>query len=299
MVPIAYLGLVVIWSTVPLAIKWSLDGPQYLFGVSARFAIAALVLLAALRLTGRPWPRHATALKVYALATLNFYSFIGSYYAALRIPSGWIGVTWGAAPLLTAVLAAWWLGERSLTPRKVSGLLLGLAGFVVMFGTAAEFGPGAVLGLAANLTTVAVSTASTVWIKRIGAHIPALATTASGVTGAALAYGLTWALFDGTVPERFDPRMAHAIVYAALAGTAVVYMCFYYVLRHVSATRIALASMVTPALALYVGHVGDGEPIGPRVWIGTAMIMLALVLHEMVPRRAPARMAEPDLPRTD
>ena len=42
-VPAAYLGIILIWSTTPLAVKWSGEGPGYLFGVTARMVIGALL----------------------------------------------------------------------------------------------------------------------------------------------------------------------------------------------------------------------------------------------------------------
>ena len=44
-IPAAYLGIILIWSTTPLAVKWSGEGPGYLFGVSARMAIGTLLCL--------------------------------------------------------------------------------------------------------------------------------------------------------------------------------------------------------------------------------------------------------------
>lgn len=52
-VPAAYLGVVLIWGTTPLAIKWSGEGVGYLFGVTGRMVIGvvlALVLVYLMRL---------------------------------------------------------------------------------------------------------------------------------------------------------------------------------------------------------------------------------------------------------
>ncbi|MSQ67194.1 MAG: hypothetical protein EXR83_03220 [Gammaproteobacteria bacterium] len=38
----AYLAMVLIWCTTPLAIKWSGEGPGYLFAATARMTIGAL-----------------------------------------------------------------------------------------------------------------------------------------------------------------------------------------------------------------------------------------------------------------
>ncbi|HLF97561.1 MAG TPA: EamA family transporter, partial [Methylococcaceae bacterium] len=40
-VPLAYIGVILLWATTPLAIKWSGEGPGFLFGVTGRMAIGA------------------------------------------------------------------------------------------------------------------------------------------------------------------------------------------------------------------------------------------------------------------
>ncbi|HID49904.1 MAG TPA: EamA family transporter, partial [Chromatiales bacterium] len=44
-VPAAYVGIIIVWSTTPLAIKWSGEGAGFLFGVSARMLLGAVVCL--------------------------------------------------------------------------------------------------------------------------------------------------------------------------------------------------------------------------------------------------------------
>jgi drug/metabolite transporter (DMT)-like permease len=46
-VPAAYLGVVLIWSTTPLAVKWSGEGPGFLFGALGRMGLATLLCLVA------------------------------------------------------------------------------------------------------------------------------------------------------------------------------------------------------------------------------------------------------------
>ncbi|MET0109749.1 MAG: hypothetical protein ABW084_12685 [Candidatus Thiodiazotropha sp.] len=53
-VPAAYLGIVLIWGTTPLAIKWSGEGVGYLFGVTGRMVIGVILALLVLRMIGQP-----------------------------------------------------------------------------------------------------------------------------------------------------------------------------------------------------------------------------------------------------
>jgi drug/metabolite transporter (DMT)-like permease len=44
-VPMAYIGVIMIWSTTPLAIAWSSEDVGFVFGVTSRMIIGALLVL--------------------------------------------------------------------------------------------------------------------------------------------------------------------------------------------------------------------------------------------------------------
>ena len=134
----AYLGMVIIWSTVPLTVKWSLDGASFIFVATTRVVIGALCILPLVALTRTRLPMERTALKAYGFSAINFLGMLGMYWGAQYIPSGWIGVTIATMPLTTATMAAIWLGERSLTPIKLAGLATGFAGVLLVFATAID-----------------------------------------------------------------------------------------------------------------------------------------------------------------
>ena len=48
---------------------------------------------------------------------------------------------------------------------------------------------------------------------------------------------------------------------------------YYYVLRHVEATRVALITLITPVLALMLGHLLNGEALQAESVLGTASIL--------------------------
>ena len=61
----AYIGVILIWSTTPLAIKWSGDGVGFLFGITSRMILGMLVGLMVAGLFSIPLPWHAEARRTY------------------------------------------------------------------------------------------------------------------------------------------------------------------------------------------------------------------------------------------
>ena len=128
-VPTAYLGVILIWGTTPLAIKWSGEGVGYLFGVTGRMVIGVLLAVALMQLLRLHFPWHVAARRTYLAAGLGIYlAMTAVYWAAQFIPSGWIAVVFGLSPIITGLMARLWLNERGLTPLRLLAMLLGLIG---------------------------------------------------------------------------------------------------------------------------------------------------------------------------
>lgn len=67
-VPAAFIDVVLIWATTPLAIQWSSEGAGFLFGVTARMLLGVLLCLLLVTLFGRGMRWHRRALLTYLVA---------------------------------------------------------------------------------------------------------------------------------------------------------------------------------------------------------------------------------------
>ncbi len=279
-VPAAYLGIVLIWATTPLAIKWSNDGSDFMLAVSSRMSIGfvfCLLLLVLFRIPMR-WDRDA--LKSYAFAGLGMFGAMMSvYWAAQFIPSGLISVLYGLTPMVIGVFAALWLDEPFFRPSKILGLLLAVGGLGEIFLPDGASGAINALGVAGVLASVTFHSLSSVWVKRIGAHIHPLALNCGALALAVPLYIVCWLLFGAEAPEHLPQHTIGAILYLAVIGTVLGFNLYFYVLKRVSATLIGLITLITPVLALLLGQALNGEQAGINVWIGTAVIISGLGLY--------------------
>lgn len=278
---LTYISVILLWGTTPLAIKWSGEGPGFLFGVTGRMSIGLFCMLPMLALSRQRLQWHRKALLTYlAVSVQIFGSMLSVYWAAQFIPSGWVSVIFGLLPLMTALLAAAWLGERSLTPGKLLSYILGIAGLWVMFGSALQLGHEAVLGIVGVLVATFFQAVSSVWVKRIDGNIPALSQVTGGLLISLPLYLATWAGFDGHWPEIVSKVNLAAIVYLGAIATPIGFVFYYYLLIHQSATRVALVTLVSPVMALLLGHAVNHEPLTMKVATGTLLILGALLVHQ-------------------
>lgn len=288
-VPAAYLGVIIIWSTTPLAIKWSGEGAGFLFGVAGRMALGTLLCIVLIRLMKTEFPWHAEARRTYIASSIAIYgAMMGVYWGVQFIPSGLIAVLFGLTPLITGVMSAIWLNERSLTASKLSGMVLGLIGLVLIFYNGTQLPGNALPGIAAVLLSTLLHAASSVWVKKIGADLPAMAITSGGLLLALPLYLLTWIVFDGQLPTTLPLRTGMSIVYLGVFGSVIGFILYYYALKHVQVSTIALITLITPVTALLLGHFLNGEHIRMLVWIGTLAISLGLLVHHWGSRLATA-----------
>lgn len=279
-IPAAFVAVILIWSTTPLAIQWSGQGGGFLFGVTARMVAGALLCGLVMLVLRVALPLHRDALRTYAAAGLGIFgAMICVYWGAQFIPSGWISVLFGLTPMVTGGFALWWLQEEGFTPYRILGLVLGLLGLLVLFGSGATLGGQALFGAAAVLVSVVLHSLSAVWVKRVGANLPAMAVTGGGLLVAAPAYLVCWWLFDGRLPEELPLRTLGSIAYLSVFGSVLGFMLYYYLLRHVEASKTALITLVTPVLALLLGAALNAEHLGWKVWLGTLLILTGLACH--------------------
>lgn len=278
-VPAAFLAVVLIWSTTPLAIQWSSEGGGFLFGVAARMVLGVLACLALVALLRRPLPWNRRAMETYAVAGLGVWGAMTSvYWSAQHIPSGLISVLFGLSPVVTAVMAALWLGERSLTPIRMAASALCLFGLWWIFGRGGEGSEGFALGLLGMLTSVSVHAASSVWVKRLDAGLHPVQTTTGALLVGVPLFVLVWLVADGRAPAEVPARAAWSIVYLALFGSALGFMLYYHLLRRMQASRLALIAFITPVLALLLGQTLNGEVISRHTALGAAIILFGLAL---------------------
>jgi drug/metabolite transporter (DMT)-like permease len=160
------------------------------------------------------------------------------------------------------------------------GLLLAVTGLAIIFAGGAGSGPHVGVGVVAVLLSTTLHAASSVWVKRLSADLPAMAVTGGGLSVAVPAFVLTWFVFDGVWPQSLPDRSRFAITYLALFGSVLGFFWYYYLLRRVAAVKVNLITLVTPVTALLLGHWLNDEAILPTVWLGSGLMLGGLAMHQ-------------------
>lgn len=280
-IPAVFSLVVVIWSTTPLAAKWSIDSLDFLEAAGLRMALGATVCLLILRLRGLALSWSRPALQSYGAAMIGVFGAMTSMYWALQyVPSGMISVIFGLAPIASGLLAAPILGERAFTAGRLLALAVSLLGLAVVFQSEIQLRPEAVPGLLAALFGVCCFGLSSVLVKRTTVGMDPMAHTAGSLLVSLPVFALAWLIFDGQPPAVVSDLSLWSVVYLAVIGSVVGFVAYLYVLQRLAAATVALVPLITPVIALMLGAWLADENIPASTLQGAALLLLGLACYQ-------------------
>lgn len=281
-VTLAFWGCVFIFSTIPLAIKWSIDGIGFVQGAFYRMLIGAIFSFGILKYLKIPIPRDKQAIRTYFASALSIYgAMIFVYWGAQFIPSGLIAVIFGCAPFLTTFFGFYILKENSITLQKVIALLLAIGGLSIIFLSSLELQEHFWKGLLACLFSVFCWVMSSIEIKRIGAQIHPLALTFGGLVTSLPMYFMTMLIFGASPPTSVALRTVYAIAYLGICGSVLGFFFYYFALKNMAASKLSMITLITPVIGILLGIIFNEETLLSSFWWGAAFIVIGLTLHRV------------------
>lgn len=275
-----YLMVVLIWSTTPLTIVWSSESVHPTMAVLLRMLIAAILGLAIIWIKQIRFPWDKTARKLYAYSGLGI--FIGmsmTYLAARYIPSGIISLIFGLAPLISALLGKKILNEPAFTQLKKIALLISLLGLAIVCSDNLALKQNSWLGLIYIFLAVFFFSLSSVLVKSVDIKINPLSTTVGALLLTLPCFSILWYLLDGTLTiEQWQPRSVISILYLGVFGSLIGFVGYYYILQKLSASTVALVTLMTPVIAMVIGAVFNHEIMTNKLFLGATFVMSGLGL---------------------
>ena len=275
-----YALVCLIWGSTWLAIKVGLVGVPPFLGAGLRFVVSAL--LVAVVLASRRRPVRLTRddrICILALGLLVFWiNYAAVYWAEVRISSGLTAVIFSTMPLTTALLSRFWMRSEVLSGRKVAGILVGMAGTVLLFAPTGRLGLQQALGMLAALAASVCSAISLVVLKRYGRGSDPFV-----LNGFAMAIGAVGLLAMSAALERsavvvWTPSNVLALLYLAVMGSVVAFWIYYRLIKAMDATLVSLTTLIIPIVALALGHLLLGETVAPLTVVGIATILLGVAV---------------------
>lgn len=288
----------VIWGSVYLGIRLVVEEVDPFQGMAQRFAMAGVILtLVVLARKGLGGMRVTRAQLRSLVVTGVLLLGLGNCFQALAQVKG---LPSGVTALVVATVPAWAVLLRVLTgdrpaPLTMLGVLVGFAGLVVL--VALGRGVGDRLPMVAVALCIGSSISWTVgsWLQgqlplpedifTIAAYQQGIAACCSAVM--ALATGEHFSMGYSTTGWL---AMGHLVFSCSIAG----FLALAWLLTHVPLSLTATHAYVNPVVAVLLGWLVLGEPIGLPVLVGGGIVISSVVLVVTAERRATAVPEEVD-----
>lgn len=267
---------VVLWSTGFIGSKLGLPYAEPVTFLILRFLLVLAILLPLCWLFRAPWPAPRAALHVAVAGVFMQAGYLGGVFASMAhgMPAGVSALITGLQPLLTALLGGWLLRER-LTRRQWAGLVLGLAGVLLVVGDKVATAHLGALAIGLSVLALASISLGTVWQKRHGGAVD-LRTGAALQFMAATVVLAPFALLLETREVRWTAEFAFALGWLVLVLSFGAIFLLLYLIRQGAATRVAsLFYLVPPTTALMAWPL-FGETYSLTAAAGMALAMLAV-----------------------
>lgn len=286
-VALAYFSVVAIWSTTPLAIKWSNSSLSFTAAVASRVVFALVVCLAILAMLRRPLvEKRSDWLAFFAGLVGAFPNVLLIYWAAQYIPSGLMAVVFGLYPFMVGFFSLIIARDNIFNLRRVLALAIALCGLAVINANQIQLGGNAVYGLFGMAIATVFFGLSSVWVKHIGCEIDPLRQSTGVLLLSAPLLIICWYVSDGTIPTNIDRKSALSVLYLALCGSVLGGMLFFYVLKYCRVSSVGLITFLTPIAGLTIGVAFGGETISFSAMLGCVLVIFALALYQDVFRLA-------------
>jgi drug/metabolite transporter (DMT)-like permease len=215
------------------------------------------------------------------------------YWGQQFIPSGLSSILFAAYPFWVVIFSHLILANERLNVSKVSGIVLGFIGLVIIFSRDIHWtDANGFLGMAAILFTTIIQALALVLIKKYGQPINPFVMNFVGM----LAGGVLLLLF-GLATESFssiiwDTAAIGSILYLALVGSVVAFVTYHWLLKRTEAVYLSLVSFINPIIAVILGALILSEALASSVYIGAGFVLIGILvangkyLYEKIRRAA-------------
>lgn len=278
---LAWATICVIWGTTYLAIRIGVkDLPPILFA-GLRAAIAGPILFVFLRLRGYALPKkedliHLTFIGLALISMGNGLVVFSEKYLSS-----------GLAALLVTTVPFWIVGFEAVMPHGkklninlVGGLILGLAGVVLIFGfdLSSLLKSDNLIGVISIMLAEVGWSAGSVYSKYKKPNVHPLMSAAYQMMAAGVFLIIAGAAAGEFSQLKITPEGLAAFVYLVIFGSLIGYSSYIYAIAHLPVSFVSTYAYINPIIALFLGWLVLGEVITINVIIAAAIILVGVML---------------------
>jgi drug/metabolite transporter (DMT)-like permease len=251
--------------------------------VFMRLALAVPPMWVTMRFTGDRLPRDLKSWSLLmVVGALNCaLPFILFFWGQQYLDSGYASILNATTPLWGVVVAHFMTSDEKATSARIGGVLVGMAGIIVMVG------PDVIKGVSHNLLAQIACLVSTLFYsfaaiygRRLGQTKMTPMVVATGQTMMAAVFMLPIILLYDQPWMMAMPRLDATLagITLALLSTALAYILYFRLIDRAGASNAQLVAFIMPVLAIILGVAFLGESLNGGQVAGAILIAAGLVI---------------------
>lgn len=266
--------------------------------VQGRLIFGSLFLLIAIRVLGVRLPKEWKLWRsLFVLGAFNSaIPFTLLFWGQTRIDSNLAAILNASTPVWSVLMAHFFSSDETITPARLGGVLVGLAGVGVIIGPSALSGVDGML--LAELACVGASlfyAGTTIYARTLKGKIaPTAMATGQLGCGAILLLPVTLIVDQPWALEGVQWSSVGAVLALALLSTAVAYTIYFRLLAATGPTNVVLVTFLVPITAMLLGVLVLKEEVVLRQLAGLALIAIGLAAIDGRLLRKLMRRTKPD-----
>lgn len=284
---LGYVALCLIWGSTWMAIRVTVRDVPPLEAAAIRFFAAALVLVVLAAAQRKTWPRDRrqwNALLVLSLTIMAIpYGLL--FWAEQYVTSGMTAILFSSMPLLVALIAPL-MKHRPAPRRAVFSMVVAFGGLLILLYTGMGTSGLALLGSAAVLLAVLLSSWSVVYAKSRLHEVDSVVSTAVQLLFGAVA--LTWATWalEAHRHAAWTRSALLAMMFLIIFGSCAAFVIYYWLLKRMQPYQLSTISLIVPVVAVLEGALLLREPV-PLLMIVAIVVVLGSVGAVLLARDEP------------
>jgi len=258
-----------------------------LWVAGGRISLGAVALLAYMAVRGTRLPRGRAV-----WARLAFMGIVGNIvpfalisWGEVHVASGIAAILMAMVPMMVVVVAHFHLPDEPLTFGKTVGVVLGIAGTLVLIGPSAFSGFGSSFAGEVAILLATICYASSVLAGRGVPPLPAGSASAAMLLVAAPLSLIAASVIDP--PWTLSPSSGSLAAVATLGVlcTGLGMLLFFSVLSRAGAGFVSMNNFLVPLFSVLYGHFGMAERLPFSAYAAMALILLGLGVQRLKLRR--------------
>jgi drug/metabolite transporter (DMT)-like permease len=295
---LAYAAIYVLWGASFLAIRELVVVTPPFFAAAFRFLCAGAILYGYSCWRGMPQPDRRQLMSTALLGLIMFAGDYGTlFWAEKEVPSGLAAVIAATIPVWI-LLAEWWFaGSERPTAKALAGIVLGIAGVILLMIPAGLRNTGFSVSALVLLLGCFFWSGGTVASRHL--HLPRQLSMSSGLQmtwGGGFLLLLSAASGEfGKLPglvQRWNWQLAFAMAYLIVLASIIAFSAYVWLIARDPTTRVASYAYVNPLIALLLGALLAHERPTPLQYAGAALVVAGVastIAGKRVARREPAQ----------